>query len=86
LVKTDTEANAVVTVEKGRHLAFGYASLFQTAAIGRHWNSTKNTLVIVTAPLMIRRPKIALFTVCFCPVRRNRKSMIEVLMSPKMGT
>lgn len=35
-VKTEAEANVVVTVEKGKHLAFGYAARSHIAAIGRH--------------------------------------------------
>ncbi len=50
-VKTETDEKAVVIVENGKHFAFGYAALFQIAAIGRHWKSTKKTFVIVTVPL-----------------------------------
>ena len=85
-VTTLIDANVVVTVLKFKHLAFGYASLFQIAAIGRHWNRTKNRLTVTAATLNITRLKMALFTIFFCPEIRNRKIAIDILISLKMGT
>jgi len=84
-VTTAKEEKIVKTVEKLRHFEFG-VFLSHKAAIGVHWNINKHEWVIAKTTVTDRRIQIAHFTPCFCPVMRNKKHMIEDLMSARMGT
>lgn len=81
----ETEAVAVTKLAKSRHLASGYATESQLAATGMHRKTVMKNVVIAAIPLKIKSPQMARRTDFFWPVRRSKKSRMEVLTRAKMG-
>lgn len=84
-VRTETAPVAVTKFAKSRHLALGYEAKSQLAAIGTHRKTVVKNVITAAMPLTINSPQIARRTGFFWPVRRSRKSRMEVLTRAKIG-
>lgn len=76
---------AVTKFAKSRHFALGYEAKSQLAAIGVHRKTVMKNVIIAAMPLTINSPQIARRTNFFWPVRRSKKSKMEVLTRAKIG-
>lgn len=81
----ETEPVPVTKFAKSRHFALGYEAASQLAATGMQCRTVIKNVVMAAIPLKIKRPQMARRTECFWPVRRSRKSRMEVLTRAKMG-
>lgn len=84
-VKMETDAVPVTKSAKFMHFLFGYESGSQLDATGRQLNVVIKKVVTAAMAFSTSRAMIVRRTAFFCPVRRRRKSRIEVLMRARMG-
>ena len=84
-VMMEMAAVPVTKLAKSRHFAVALVVASHAAEIGKHWNIVSKKTVIIMRVFMINSVQIHIVTARFCPVRRNKKRRMDVLISAKMG-
>lgn len=84
-MRTETAPVPVTKSAKSRHFALGYEAKSQLAATGTHRKTVTKNVITAARPLTINSAQMDRRTNFFWPVRRSRKSRMEVLTRAKIG-